>query len=222
MTRAGEHLAALGITGVADAAGEAGGFVALREAERRGELPVRVTMMFTYPEAAWLLRAGMTTGYGSDRLRLGAIKLWADGGMNSRTAALDEPYLDPPGEMGLLWYTAEQLTAIVRDCDAAGFQVGIHAQGERGIRMALAGAGGGHATRQPPPTPDRARRLLHPRAARRRRPGSASTSSASPASSRPWATATSKRSATSGSAGLYPFASLRERESWWPAPPTHP
>ncbi len=137
MSRAGRHLAALGITGVADAAGEATAFGALREAERRGELPVRVTAMFTYPESGWLRAAGMTTGFGSDRLRVGAIKLWADGGMNSRTAAVDEPYLDPPGEMGLLWYSQDELTRIVRECVEAGFQVGIHAQGERGIRMSL-------------------------------------------------------------------------------------
>ncbi len=138
MARAGRHLAALGITGVADAAGETTAFGALREAERRGELPVRVTVMFTYPESGWLRAAGMTTGFGSPLLRIGAIKLWADGGMNSRTAALDEPYLDPPGEMGLLWYTQDELTRIVRECVEAGFQVGIHAQGERGIRMSLA------------------------------------------------------------------------------------
>jgi predicted amidohydrolase YtcJ len=58
--------------------------------------------------------------------------------MNSRTAAVDEPYLDPPGEMGLLWYEPDELARIVRECVEAGFQVGIHAQGERGIRMSLA------------------------------------------------------------------------------------
>jgi len=138
MARAGRHLAALGLTGVADAAGEAAAFGALREADRRGELPVRVTMMFTYPESGWLRAAGMSTGFGSPFLRIGAIKLWADGGMNSRTAAVDEPYLDPPGAMGLLWYAPEELAAIVRECVEAGLQVGIHAQGERGIRMSLA------------------------------------------------------------------------------------
>jgi predicted amidohydrolase YtcJ len=137
MRRAGEHLAALGLTSVGDAAGEAAAFGALREAERRGELPVRVTMLFTYPESAWLRASGMTTGFGSDRLRIGGIKLWADGGMNSRTAAVDEPYLDPPGELGLLWYSQEELSALVRACVAAGFQVAIHAQGERGIRQSL-------------------------------------------------------------------------------------
>ena len=135
--RAGEHLAGLGLTSCTDAATDAGAFLALRETERRGELPIRVTAMFTYPEAGWLLRAGMTTGFGSDRLRIGPIKLFADGGMSSRTAALDEPYLEPPGERGFLWYETDGLADIVRECDAAGFAVGIHAQGERAIRMAL-------------------------------------------------------------------------------------
>ena len=137
MHQAGEHLAALGITGTSDAAADAGAFLALREAERCGDLPVRVSVMFKYEEAEWLLKAGMTTGFGSDRLRIGAIKLFCDGGMSSRTAAVDEPYVDPPGETGLLWYDVETLAGIVRECDAAGFQVAIHAQGERGIRTAL-------------------------------------------------------------------------------------
>ena len=136
--RAGDHLASLGITSCSDAAADAGTFLALREAERRGELPVRVSVMFTYPEAGWLLRAGMTTGFGSDRLRIGAIKLFCDGGMSSRTAAVDEPYEVEPYDTGLLWYEPEALAAIIRECDAAGFQVAIHAQGERGIRTTLA------------------------------------------------------------------------------------
>jgi predicted amidohydrolase YtcJ len=136
--RAGDHLAALGITSCSDAAADAGGFLALREAERRGELPVRVSVMFTHPEAGWLLRAGMTSGFGSDRLRIGAIKLFCDGGMSSRTAAVDEPYEVPPHDTGLLWYETDALAAVIRECDEAGFQVAVHAQGERGIRTTLA------------------------------------------------------------------------------------
>jgi predicted amidohydrolase YtcJ len=136
--RAADHLAALGVTSTSEAAADASSFLALREAERRGELPIRATVMFKHAEAGWLLRAGMSTGFGSDRLRIGAIKLFCDGGMSSRTAAVDEPYLDPPGETGLLWYEPDGLAAIVRECDGAGFQVAIHAQGERGIRTTLA------------------------------------------------------------------------------------
>ena len=136
--RAGDHLASLGITSTSDAAADAGSFLALREAERSGQLPVRVSVMFKHAEAGWLIRAGMTTGFGSDRLRIGAIKLFCDGGMSSRTAAVDEPYEVPPGETGLLWYEPAELAAVIGECDGAGFQVAVHAQGERGIRTTLA------------------------------------------------------------------------------------
>jgi predicted amidohydrolase YtcJ len=134
---AGTHLTSLGVTSTSDAACDAGAFLALREAERRGRLPVRVTAMFTHPEAAWLIRAGMTTGFGSDRLRVGAIKLFADGGLSSRTAAVEDPYVVPPGDRGMLWYEPAALAGVVRECDEAGFQVAIHAQGERAIRTTL-------------------------------------------------------------------------------------
>jgi predicted amidohydrolase YtcJ len=135
--RVGEHLAARGVTTAADAAADAGAFLAFREAERRGELPIRVTAMFTYPEAAWLIRAGMTTGFGSERLRIGAIKLFADGGLSSRTAAVEQPYETPPHDTGMLWYEPDALAAVVRECAEAGFSVGVHAQGERAIRATL-------------------------------------------------------------------------------------
>jgi predicted amidohydrolase YtcJ len=136
--RAADHLAGLGITSSSEAAADAAAFLALREAERHGELPIRVGVHFKHGDAGWLLEAGMSTGFGSERLRIGAIKLFCDGGMSSRTAAVDEPYLDPPGETGLLWYEPAGLATIVEACDRAGFQVAIHAQGERGIRTTLA------------------------------------------------------------------------------------
>jgi predicted amidohydrolase YtcJ len=136
--RAGDHLASLGVTSTSDAAADAGAFLALRHAERSRELPIRVSVMFKHAEAQWLVRAGMSTGFGSDRLRIGAIKLFCDGGMSSRTAAVDEPYEVPPHDTGLLWYEPDDLATVVRECDEAGFQVAVHAQGERGIRTTLA------------------------------------------------------------------------------------
>ena len=134
---AGDHLASLGVTSCTDAAVDSGAFLAFREAERRDALAVRVTAMFTYAEATWLIRAGMTTGFGSDRLRIGAIKLFADGGLSSRTAAVEEPFVVPPGQRGMLWYEPDVLAGIIRECAEAGFQVGVHAQGELAIRATL-------------------------------------------------------------------------------------
>lgn len=135
--RAALHFASLGITSCTDASIDATGFAGLRLAEAAGRLGVRVTAMFWYEEADWLLRAGMSTGFGTDRLRLGGIKLFSDGGMSSRTAALDRPYSSAPGQTGILLNEPAELATMVRRCADAGFQVGIHAQGDRGIRVAL-------------------------------------------------------------------------------------
>lgn len=139
--RAGRHYAALGLTSCSDAAIDPTGFGLLRRAEAAGRLPVRVTAMFWYEHAHRLWESGMTTGFGSDRLRLGAIKLFSDGGMSSRTAALDAPYAagtaPDPGATGILIQPPEELAAQARACAEHGFQVGIHSQGDRGIRIAL-------------------------------------------------------------------------------------
>jgi predicted amidohydrolase YtcJ len=135
--RAALHFASLGITACTDASVDATGFAGLRAAESAGRLPVRVTAMFWYEAAGWLVDAGMTTGFGTVRLRLGGIKLFADGGMSSRTAAVEAAYTVPAGEKGVLLQPPAELAAMVRRCADAGFQVGIHAQGDRGIRAAL-------------------------------------------------------------------------------------
>jgi hypothetical protein len=137
MEGAGESLASMGITSCADASTGAASFSAMRQAEGRGRLPIRVSTLFAFPEARWLLSAGMTTGFGSDYLRIGGIKVWADGGMSSRTAAVDEPYLDPQGETGILWHDESELAGMIAQCEEAGFQIAIHAQGERAIRAVL-------------------------------------------------------------------------------------
>jgi hypothetical protein len=65
------------------------------------------------------------------------IKFYLDGAMGSRGAALIEPYADDPGNRGLLVTEHDQLMAGLRDAAAAGFQVAMHAIGDRGNRTAL-------------------------------------------------------------------------------------
>lgn len=168
--RAARHFASLGITSCTDAAVDAAGFAGLEAADQAGRLDVRVTAMPWYEAAEPFIRAGRTTGSGSDRLRLGGIKLFSDGGMSSRTAAVDAPYASSPGETGILIQQPAELAARARRCSDAGFAVGIHAQGDRGIRVALDAlepiSGGGNPMRNriehgglfSAPLPDRAGR----------------------------------------------------------------
>ena len=78
-----------------------------------------------------LVAAGIRTGFGDDWLRIGGIKLFADGAMGSGTAAFYAPYADDPSTSGLLIQSPEALERKMRDADAAGFQLIVHAIGDK-------------------------------------------------------------------------------------------
>jgi predicted amidohydrolase YtcJ len=75
--------------------------------------------------------------YGNDRLEIASVKLYTDGALGSRGAAMIEPYSDDPENRGLPFWTQSELDAMVRKANGMGFQVGIHAIGDLGNRMAL-------------------------------------------------------------------------------------
>jgi len=75
--------------------------------------------------------------YGNDRLEIASVKLYTDGALGSRGAAMIEPYSDDPENRGLPFWTQEELDAMVQKSNSRGFQVGIHAIGDLGNRMAL-------------------------------------------------------------------------------------
>mgnify|MGYP001814299366 CR=1 FL=1 len=76
-------------------------------------------------------------GYGNDRLEIAAVKLYADGALGSRGAAMIEPYSDDAENRGLVFWTQDELDRMVAKANGMGFQVGIHAIGDLGNRMAL-------------------------------------------------------------------------------------
>ena len=75
--------------------------------------------------------------YGNDHLDIASVKLYTDGALGSRGAAMIEPYSDDPENRGLPFWTQEELDAMVQKANDMGFQVGIHAIGDLGNRMAL-------------------------------------------------------------------------------------
>ena len=75
--------------------------------------------------------------YGDDRLEIAAVKLYTDGALGSRGAAMIEPYADDPENRGLPLLTQDELNAMVAKANDRGFQVGVHAIGDFGNRMAL-------------------------------------------------------------------------------------
>jgi hypothetical protein len=133
---AGERLAARGVTAVCEADLRRDSFTAFTEADAAGLLHQRIYGLVVHDEVDWLVSSGLR-GRRSDRLAAEAVKIWADGGMSSRTAAISGQYPVPPYGSGILYFDRAELTELVRRFDAQGFQVCIHAQGDRAIETVL-------------------------------------------------------------------------------------
>jgi predicted amidohydrolase YtcJ len=129
---AGQRLASFGVTAACDADMRTDTYAAFAEADADGLLGVRIYGMVVHDHAD-----RVPSGRHSDRLATGAVKIWADGGMSSRTAAINGTYHVAPFGSGILYFSPEDLTAMVRDFDARGLQVCIHAQGDRAIEIVL-------------------------------------------------------------------------------------
>jgi predicted amidohydrolase YtcJ len=141
---AGQRLAALGVTAACEADMRRDSFAAFAEADANGLLSQRIYGLVVHDQVDSLLGAGpaqgaqeIGRGRRSGRLAAEAVKIWADGGMSSRTAAIHGSYPVPPYGSGILYFERDQLTEMVRDFDARGFQVAIHAQGDRAIETVL-------------------------------------------------------------------------------------
>jgi predicted amidohydrolase YtcJ len=108
-----------------------------QELRARGELTARI-YVWRYVESLGPLReAGVVTGLGDDWVRLGALKILSDGSMGSGTAAFFEPYADDAKTTGLLLHPVAELERLVREADAAGFQLAVHAIGDRANSLVL-------------------------------------------------------------------------------------
>jgi predicted amidohydrolase YtcJ len=133
---AGQRFTALGVTSACDADLRRDTFAAFAEADDAGVLNQRIYGLVVHDEVDWLVASGLR-GRHSDRLATEAVKIWADGGMSSRTAAIHGTYPVPPYGSGILFYERDELTGMIRDIDARGFQVAVHAQGDRAIETVL-------------------------------------------------------------------------------------
>jgi hypothetical protein len=132
--------AALGLTEIQDASGYGPETIAVLERlAARGALPIRVYA--TVSPAKGVLEEsfakGTRAGGGSDFLTVRAVKAYADGALGSRGAALLADYADEPGKRGLLVTPPERLSEVALAARRAGWQLWIHAIGDRGNRVAL-------------------------------------------------------------------------------------
>ncbi|MBI2569380.1 MAG: amidohydrolase [Candidatus Schekmanbacteria bacterium] len=129
-------LADAGLTAVHDMGSRAGIIAHLAELSREGNLPVRVRLAIDAGDDhldEQLARGPWSEGH----LAVAAVKLFADGALGSRGAALLAGYADEPGNRGLLLATSAELAGILRRATAGGFQTCIHAIGDGANRAAL-------------------------------------------------------------------------------------
>lgn len=134
-----QHALQQGVTAFHDAGTDATTVQILKDLQKRGDLPLRVYVMLNgrdeqllqqhFSQGPWLSDDGM--------LSIRSVKLMADGALGSRGAALLEPYSDEPHHHGLMILNQDQIQKTSQEALQAGFQLAVHAIGDRANREVL-------------------------------------------------------------------------------------
>lgn len=157
------HAASLGVTSVQDNS-SIDALPTYQQIRAEGGLLARINVWRPVAAMKSLIDAGVRSGLGDDWIRIGAIKILSDGSMGAGTAAFFEPYADEPTTSGLLLYPVEELTRMIDEADEAGFQLAVHAIGDRANAMVLDAFEKAAAARS---RPDRRFRIEHAQVVRR-------------------------------------------------------
>lgn len=113
---------------------------AYRQLAEAGELPIRVELQSTMPtpdELDTYLEVRKAHPVLGSRVKLGPLKLFTDGSLGGRTAALTHPYADDPTTSGMPIFTQGELDELVLIAAGANLQVAIHAIGDRAMDMVM-------------------------------------------------------------------------------------
>lgn len=137
---AGQVFLANGVTSVAEAGiGRPEELAAYQRLRTAGRLRVRTYLMMMLDQMLDPLEElGITTGFGDHVLRIGPVKLFADGSIGGRSARMRQPYLGTDDTVGLWMQPPDELMAKVARAHRAGFQVAIHAIGDAAIELVVA------------------------------------------------------------------------------------
>lgn len=130
-------LAKSGITSTTDAYGSPDDLRAYQDARDAGVLSTRVNCMINYAHIDAMIGAGVRSGLGDDWVRVGGMKMTCDGSISERTARLSQPYVGRPNDFGMIVADEEELYSYSRKAHDAGWQIGIHANGDVGIAKVL-------------------------------------------------------------------------------------
>jgi hypothetical protein len=126
-----------GLTGVHWVVDSADEIRVVQKLSFEGKIPLRVYLGIPVRLLYALVSLGLLTGFGNSMVKLGFVKVFADGSLGARTAALKEPYSDDPKTCGMLLYTQRKLNKLVLRAHMAGLQLAVHAIGDRAIEAVL-------------------------------------------------------------------------------------
>lgn len=138
LVRAQQDLLRQGFVEVHDMMASARLADALHAIDLRGQLELTV-VLFATPDKFDALRAWFAATRASAKIRFGGLKLFLDGTLNSRTAAMLHPYADPIADhpRGTLLYTEHQLDRFCGRAASEGFDIATHAIGDAAVRQML-------------------------------------------------------------------------------------
>ncbi|MFW2338932.1 MAG: amidohydrolase [Acidimicrobiia bacterium] len=156
--RAGSAFVSAGLTTVADAQVSKREMAGYIEARRRGKWWVRTACMPLSHQLEDFKALGLAGPFGDDELWIGPMKFYMDGSMIGGTAVFSEPYGENGEFEGLLFWEPKELMDLVVDAHQQGWQIGIHAQGDRAIEAVLDAY---EAAIEADPRPDRRHRIEH-------------------------------------------------------------
>jgi predicted amidohydrolase YtcJ len=133
------EMASVGLTSVGDPGIDADTYQLYRQYADAHKLTARIHAMIGGTDADFdtISKDGPLIGYGDDFLDVRSVKLYADGALGSRGAAMLAPYSDDPKNSGLLFHSPDEMTAMMGKALTRGYQVCVHAIGDRANREVL-------------------------------------------------------------------------------------
>jgi predicted amidohydrolase YtcJ len=130
MRQAQAYCWSVGLTGLHDFDGR-DCFIALQQLRESGELGLRVVKNVPVYRLEHALGVGLRSGFGDEWLRIGGVKIFADGALGSRTAAMIAPYEGEPDNLGIVVTDKEEMLEKARQASVGGLSLTIHAIGDR-------------------------------------------------------------------------------------------
>ncbi len=134
--RALAHAAKLGLTSI-HTGSSLQQIEIFRQLRDEGKLTLRVYAWLSLDNVDDYIQKGIKQGQGDHMVKIGFLKAFIDGTIGVRSALMFEPFAEEPGNTGLAQYDEEEFYALVEKAHANGYQVGVHAIGDKGVHWVL-------------------------------------------------------------------------------------